>query len=565
MYRDHAFELPPDHKWFTAGPEPPKRRTLEETLGFAQQVERAIKDGKSAAAVKAIISQSGVHFTSPFFKLWSGFTLEQIRPDLAHMIQVLGRHHVQAHCGKRDPSENKVAQPSKAGGGNKADAEPDKEADVGQDEAGPGDGEEAKHEEKEEKAEDGAARGVKVTKKRKSRAAGVVALGGCASEREGARRSRRTQRRKTNAEFVDLEEFDPDWSEDEAGAVAVHEELDFVGEIDEDDNNEPGGHVDYEVEEILNEKGGAGAGDHEYFVKWKHWPVPTWQPASSIKESVDHEVMKWESVRKEKGWPKIDEAAQRRELAKEERAEAKRRLARLRVKDSVTNAADKFIAEKFITPAGFSPRPSQLPCQRISSLKIWDWMRFVEVWGGLYLYHLQLEPEVSTAVLGYLDALRLLLKRRLGPLDRETMHMRVLEALVFMSRDVWPDTEQGCFLHLCLELARDAKRWLPRKPNMLSKERLWQRDRATSKNNTLHDYIMLQNVGFCLHYVTKCLSFCAQLHRDAESQGLAHGCQQQQKPAAAHSSRCGRRPQPPEQAINRHHCLVTMCGAYTVQ
>ena len=63
------------------------------------------------------------------------------------------------------------------------------------------------------------------------------------------------------------------------------------------------------MEAILNEKGSAGAGDHEYFVKWKHWPVPTWQPASSIKESVDHEVMKWESVRKEKGWPKIDEAA----------------------------------------------------------------------------------------------------------------------------------------------------------------------------------------------------------------------------------------------------------------
>ena len=140
MYRDHAFELPPDHKWYTAGPEPPKRRTLEETLGFAQQVERAIKDGKSAAAVKTIVSQSGVHFTSPFFKLWSGFTLEQIRPDLAHMIQVLGRHHVQAHCGKRDPSEMKVAKPSKAGGGDNADAEPDKEADgLGQDEAGQGD------------------------------------------------------------------------------------------------------------------------------------------------------------------------------------------------------------------------------------------------------------------------------------------------------------------------------------------------------------------------------------------------------------------------------------------
>ena len=204
---------------------------------------------------------------------------------------------------------------------------------------------------------------------------------------------------------------------------------------------------------------------------WKHWPVPTWESASSIKDSVPHEVTSWESVREEKGWPNIKEAAQRRELAVKERAETKRRLTRMRVKDAVTNAADKFIAEKLITPAGFSPRPSQLPCQRISSLNIWDWMRFVEVWGGLYIYHLHLAPDVSTAVLGYLDALRLLLKRRLGPLDREIMHTRVLEALVLMSRDGWPDTEQGCFLHMCLELARDAKRWLPRKPNMLSKER----------------------------------------------------------------------------------------------
>ena len=157
--------------------------------------------------------------------------------------------------------------------------------------------------------------------------------------------------------------------------------------------------------------------------------------------------------------------------AKKERAEATRRLIRMRVKDSVTNAADKFITEKLITPPGFSPRPSQPPCQRISSLKIWDWMRFVEVWGGVYIYHLHLKPDVSKAILRYLDALRLLLSRRLGPLDREGMHLRVLEALVYMSRDVWPATEQGCFLHLCLEIARDATRWLPRKPNMLSKER----------------------------------------------------------------------------------------------
>jgi hypothetical protein len=224
--------------------------------------------------------------------------------------------------------------------------------------------------------------------------------------------------------------------------------------------------VDYEVETILNERGSEASGNREFLVLWKRWPVPTWQALE-----LPHEIALWESVRESKGWPNIDEKAQRRELAMQERAEAKRRLGRMRVDDRVTNAADKFIAQKLITPPGFSPRPSQFPCQRISSLKIWDWMRFVEVWGGVYIYQLKLEPDVSKAVLTYLDALRLLLKRSLGQKDRDAMHLQVVEALVGMSRSVWPDTEQGCFLHLCTEIARDAKRWLPRKPNMLSKER----------------------------------------------------------------------------------------------
>jgi hypothetical protein len=234
----------------------------------------------------------------------------------------------------------------------------------------------------------------------------------------------------------------------------------------EGDIDVPGGHVDYEVETILNERGSEASGDREFLVLWKRWPVPTWQALE-----LPHEIALWESVRESKGWPNIDEKAQRRELAMQERAEAKRRLGRMRVDDRVTNAADKFIAQKLITPPGFSPRPSQFPCQRISSLKIWDWMRFVEVWGGVYIYQLKLEPDVSKAVLTYLDALRLLLKRSLGQKDRDAMHLQVVEALVGMSRSVWPDTEQGCFLHLCTEIARDAKRWLPRKPNMLSKER----------------------------------------------------------------------------------------------
>ena len=231
-------------------------------------------------------------------------------------------------------------------------------------------------------------------------------------------------------------------------------------------HSSPGGHVDYEVETILNERGSAASGDREFLVLWKRWPRPTWQALE-----LPHEIALWESVRESKGWPNIDEKAQRAELAKKERAEAKRRLGRMRVKDSVTNAADKFISQKLLTPSGFSPRPSQFPCQRISSLNIWDWMRFVEVWGVVYIYHLSLKPDVSEAILTHLDALRSLLKRSLGQKDRDTMHLQMLEALVGMSRSVWPDTEQGCCLHLCTEIARDAKRWLPRKPNMLSKER----------------------------------------------------------------------------------------------
>ena len=95
--------------------------------------------------------------------------------------------------------------------------------------------------------------------------------------------------------------------------------MDFDGELAEDDNV-PGGHVDYEVERIMNERGGVGQDDHEYLVLWKHWPAPTWESASSIKESVPHEVTLWESVRNDYGWPNINEAAQRRELAVNERA-----------------------------------------------------------------------------------------------------------------------------------------------------------------------------------------------------------------------------------------------------
>ena len=361
MYRDHEFELLPDHPLYRAGPEPPKRRTLEETIGFAQQVERAVLDGKSATAIKAIISNSGVKFASPFFSLWSGFTLEQIRPDLPHMIQVLGRRHVQAHTGRRDPKEVKAAKPTKAGGGS---------AVLGGEAAGGGlvAGEAVDREEKEEKErkEDGEpVRVDRVRKKRKSSAKeGQLPGGGKQREASG----RRTKHRRTNDDFVNLDDFESDWSGDDG--IAVAEEVDFDGELAEDDNV-PGGHVDYEVERIMNERGGVGQDDHEYLVLWKHWSAPTWESASGINDSVPHEVTLWESVRNDYGWPNINEAAQRRELAVNERAETKRRLIRLRVKDAVTNAADKFIAEKLITPAGFSPRPSQLPCQRISSLNIW--------------------------------------------------------------------------------------------------------------------------------------------------------------------------------------------------
>ena len=293
-------------------------------------------------------------------------------------------------------------------------------------------------------------------------------------EQEGESGSRRPKRRKALRDFVNLDDFESDFS---GGEDAV---LDLTGSVDVDVDIEPaageledavpGGHVDYEVEAIINEKGDAAQGKRKFLVLWKYWPRPTWQPASDL-EHVSHEVKKWERIRQAKGWPNIDEKDQRRELATQERAEANRRIGRMRVDLKVTKAADKFISQTLITPPGFSPRPSQLPCQRISSLKIWEYMHFVEVWGDLYMYHLKLEPEVSEAMVAYLDALRLLLKRCLRPSDRETMHLHVVEALVKISHRVWPDTEQGCFLHLCLEIARDAPRWLPRKPNMLSKER----------------------------------------------------------------------------------------------
>ena len=490
VYGDHAFELPPDHLCREPGMEPPNRRTLEETLAWAQEVTRAIDEGKPDAAVKAIITRCGVHFMSPFFKLWSGFTLEQIRLDLAHIIQVLIKRLIKALCGKRDPKEPKgkpgpkkgktaKKKPSKAGGGDDAESV-EGQGQTGSDVEEDGDGSEKEQEPASLASAPRKRKSCSVVAAVPARKEAVVARSALASrgpdekEQEGESGSRRPKRRKALRDFVNLDDFESDFS---GGEDAV---LDLTGSVDVDVDIEPaggelgddapGGHVDYEVDEIINEKGEAAQGKRQFLVLWKYWPRPTWQPASDL-EHVSHEVKKWERIRQAKGWPNIDEKAQRRELATQERAEANRRIGRMRAELKVTKAADKFISQTLITPPGFSPRPSQLPCQRISSLKIWDYMHFVEVWGELYMYHLKLEPEVSEALVAYLGALRLLLKRCLGPSDRKTMHAHVLGALVKISYRVWPDTEQGCFLHLCLEIARDAPRWLPRKPNMLSKER----------------------------------------------------------------------------------------------
>jgi hypothetical protein len=436
-------------------------------MGFARKIASAINEGKSAAAIKTMIEQTGVHFMSPFFMLWSGFNLEQIRLDLAHIIQVLMKRLVKAVGGKRDPKESKGAKSKAAKNASKGGGREGAEAD----EKGNEENEEREErEEKEEKEEGPVAPGQRSAKRKAPRVTVAAGPRARAPEQERNLRPQRSQRQKTNTGFVDLDDFDWSDQEQEGAREVVVDDLDVVAlEVDvepEGDVDVPGGHVDYEVETILNERGSEASGDREFLVLWKRWPKPTWQPLD-----LSHEIARWEGVRESKGWPNIDEKAQRAELAKKERAEANRRLSRMRVADSVANAADKFIAQKLITPSGFSPRPSQFPCQRISSLNIWDWMRFVEVWGGVYIYHLGLKPDVSQAILTYLDALRLLLKRSLGQKDRDTMHLQMMEALVGMSRSVWPDTEQGCFLHLCTEIARDAKRWLPRKPNMLSKER----------------------------------------------------------------------------------------------
>jgi hypothetical protein len=75
----------------------------------------------------------------------------------------------------------------------------------------------------------------------------------------------------------DGEELVLDLTGDVPGAVGVELEGALA------DVDVPGGHVDYEVETIMNERGSDDKGDREYLVKWKYWPVPTWQPASSNK------------------------------------------------------------------------------------------------------------------------------------------------------------------------------------------------------------------------------------------------------------------------------------------
>ena len=127
-----------------------------------------------------------------------------------------------------------------------------------------------------------AAQGAKRKAARVMVAAGASAR---APEQERSLRPRQSQRQRTNIDFVNLEDFD--WSDQEQEAALEEGALD-VGLVDDDllavaagepegDIDIPGGHVDYEVETILNERGSAASGDREFLVLWKRWPRPTWQ------------------------------------------------------------------------------------------------------------------------------------------------------------------------------------------------------------------------------------------------------------------------------------------------
>jgi hypothetical protein len=102
-------------------------------------------------------------------------------------------------------------------------------------------------------------------------------------------------------------------------------------------------------------------------------------------------------------------------------------------------------------------------------MKMWDCLKFVETWGGLFLYG-QFEGNIEQSLFEFLASLKNVLVRRYRLRD---VPKAILKHIVAISRLelVLPSTEMGLFMHLTMHLLEDLSYWGTRFTSMMSFER----------------------------------------------------------------------------------------------
>ena len=402
MY-SNANEVPVDHEsraLLEHDLPPSARRTFEDILRDGTEVERLRREVSEAAA-KAHASAVGVNRLSPFRRLLSGFRIDQIRPDIAHMIAMLIRHLLLVISARRRPGQSK---------GESADKVPAKPR-------APKRGPRRRKGRPKARAR-GAREGAALSDDEAGQSAAQSRMSDDEAGQSAAqsRWPKRLRRQSGPTEFFDPDDVDlsPDSDSDSDGIDATDAEL-SVEELDDGGVDGADG-VTGEVDRIVGERGAPGSPEHQVCVRWLNWSGdPTWNDAATVSEDVPHVMQRWLLERESLGWPDADVKEVEQRLSKLVRKVTVARLAAMTATKAARKRADRFVCNEIVAAPGFTPLPSSEPCQRTGMLNMHDMLKFVDCWGGLYIHKLDLPPDISAYLYRYIALLKAVATRRVVP------------------------------------------------------------------------------------------------------------------------------------------------------
>ena len=456
----NASEVPVDHEsraLLEHDLPPSARRTFEDIIRDGTEVERLRREVSETAA-KAHASAVGVNRLSPFRRLLYGFRIDQIRPDIAHTTAVLVRHLLLVFSARRRPGQSKGESADKAPAKPRAPKQRGPRGRKGRPKARAG----------------GSREGAAMSDDEAGQSA---AQSGLSDDEAGqsAAQSRWPKRQRMQSgptEFFNPDDVDlsPDSDSDSGGVEATDAEL-SVEELD-------GGGVDGadgatgEVDRIVGERGAPGSPEHQVCVRWLNWSGdPTWNDAATVIEDVPHVWQRWLRERGNLGWPAAGVKEVEQRLSKNVRKVTIGRLVAMTAKKAARKRADHFICRGIVAAPGFTPLPSSEPCQRTGMLNMHDMLKFVDCWGGLYIYKLGLPPEISAYLYRYIALLKAVGTRRVPPGPVVDLRLQATTLFAEMQREMWPESELNIMQHIVFEMTTDFPRWLPRLPNMMTFER----------------------------------------------------------------------------------------------